>query len=326
MTPLVLDRSKIASLFTLDDYVAAVEAAFHAYAERKTLTPVLAHVDAPHGEFHIKAGGLVVAGCSYFGLKVGGAFFGNAAAGLPTIQGILYLASAETGAPLAVMDSIHVTIQRTGAATAVAAKYLARPEANVATICGAGRQGRIQLQALATVRKLTTVYVWDRTPEIADRFAREMSAVVDLDIVPVRRAAEATVLSDLVVTCTASRAPLLLKGDVVPGTFVAAVGADSPDKQELDPAILATAKVVTDITAQCAAVGDLHHAITAGVMTAADVHAELGDIIAGLKPGRTAPDEIIVYDSTGTALQDVACAAAIYEKARQAGVGTTITL
>jgi len=321
---LFLDRADVAALFTFDEYVEAVESAFRAYVEGRALTPALLHVDALDGEFHVKAGGIDLAGRRWFALKANGGFFGNPARGLPAIQGIIYLADAGDGTPLAVLDSVHITVQRTGAATAVAAKYLARPDASVATICGAGRQARIQLAGLAAVRRLRLAYVWDRRPAAAEMLAREMEPAVGCPVVPVERPADGTRRSDLVVTCTAARAPLLHLEDLAPGTFVAAVGADSPEKQELDPRILAHAVVVTDVTSQCAAVGELHHAIAAGLLDVSDVHAELGEVIAGRKPGPRTTDELVVYDATGTALQDVACAAAIYAKAVAAGRGTSV--
>ena len=133
-------------------------------------------------------------------------------------------------------------------------------------------------------------------------------------------------VSDIVVTCTSSTAPLLFVGDLSPGAFVAAIGADSEDKQELDAALLCTTTVVTDVTEQCATIGDLHHAIAAGAMSLDRVHAELGEIVAGRKAGRSSAEEIIVFDSTGMALQDVAAAAAVYEAAVRTGRGAVVAL
>jgi len=324
---LLLTRNDVAELFTLEEYIGAVEEAFRAYAEGRALVPGLLHVNGNGGgEFHIKAGGLTVAGRSYFGLKSNGSFFTNPAIGLPAIQGIIYVADGTTGAPLAVMDSIHITIQRTGAATAVAARHLARENASVVTVCGAGRQGRIQLTSLALVRPLTRAYVWDQVGTAATGFAEEMTRVLGFPVTAVGAPGESTRQSDIIVTCTPAKAPFLKAEDVAPGTFVAAIGADSPDKQELDSRILVGATVVTDVTSQCAHVGELHHAIRAGLLTEAGVHAEIGEIIAGKKPGRRTADEVSVYDATGTALQDTACAAAIYVKAMAEGRGTAIVL
>ena len=137
---------------------------------------------------------------------------------------------------------------------------------------------------------------------------------------------EALLASDVVVTCTPSKKSFLFSSSLRPGTFVAAVGADAEDKQEIDPALLASSKVITDVTAQCAAFGDLHHALLSGVMSAGDVHAELGEIVAGVRRGRESEEEVIVFDSTGMALQDVAAAAAAFESAESAGRGARVDL
>jgi ornithine cyclodeaminase/alanine dehydrogenase-like protein (mu-crystallin family) len=267
---------------------------------------------APGGGFHVKAAFLSLQR-SYFAAKVNGNFSGNV--GMPAIQGVVYLADGSNGEPLAVMDSIEITILRTGAATAVAARHLARVDARVATVCGCGHQGFVQVRALARVLPLERIFAWDIDPARARRFAADVSAGLGIAVEAVGDPRAAVSHSDACVTCTPSREPFLRAGDLRPGTFVAAVGADSPDKQELEPAILASAKVVVDVLDQCAAIGELHHALEAGLMTRGQVHAELGEVVAGRKPGRTSAEEIIVFDSTGTALQDAAAAAVVYEKA-----------
>jgi ornithine cyclodeaminase/alanine dehydrogenase-like protein (mu-crystallin family) len=159
------------------------------------------------------------------------------------------------------------------------------------------------------------VYAVDRQRENAQRFAREMSSELGVEVIASNDLAAVARLSDICVTCTPAREAILGVDDVAPGTFVAGVGADNPNKQELDPALLARSAVVVDILEQAVTSGDLHHAIAAGVMTRADVRAELGEVVAGRKRGRLDDDEIVIFDSTGTALQDVAAAAAVYEKA-----------
>ncbi len=224
------------------------------------------------------------------------------------------------------MDSVEITIQRTAAATAVAAKYLARPESRVVTICGTGTQGRAQLRFLKRVLPIERVYAFSRREESAGRYAAEMAAELGIDVVPVRDLAEAARRSDVVVTCTPSREPLLRAGDVSPGTFIAAVGSDNPYKQELHPELVASSTLVADILDQCARVGELHHAVEAGLMDRGDAYGELGEIVAGRKPGRNSASEVIVFDSTGTALQDVAAAALAYERAMASGRGTPFDL
>lgn len=323
---LVLKREEISSLLTLADYITAVEEAFRMHAEGRSLAPGLLHVDSHPGEFHIKAGGLKLER-TYFGLKVNSSFFENRARyGLPNIQGAVILFDGESGSPLAVMDSIEITIQRTGAAVAVAAKYLARSDSLIATICGCGNQGRIQLMAVFQVLPITEAYAFDTNEKVARLYATEMSRALGIAVTPEPNLESAVQRSDVVITCTPSKEHYLLKNYVRPGTFIAAVGADSPDKRELEPTLLVGNKVVVDILEQCADVGELHHALDAGLVTEQDVHGELGEVVAGKIGGRTSEEEITIFDTTGTALQDVAAAVMAYKRAVEAGVGVTLDL
>jgi ornithine cyclodeaminase/alanine dehydrogenase-like protein (mu-crystallin family) len=208
----------------------------------------------------------------------------------------------------------------------VAARHLARPDARTVTLCGCGAQGRAQLRALARVLSPDRAYAFDADGASARSFAAELSAELGFEVQAVADLAGTLGRSDVCVTCTPSTQPLLFRGQVVPGTFVAAVGADSPHKQELDPYLMAAAVVVTDVLDQCASIGDLHHALEAGAMTRDAVHAELAELVAGSKPGRRSPEEITIFDSTGTALEDVAAAAVAYEKALASGVGMEVAL
>jgi alanine dehydrogenase len=323
---LILTRRDVQSLLGFDECIAAVEGAFRLHAEGRSLTPGVLGVPSREGGFHVKAAGLEM-GRLYFAAKTNANFSGNPRRhGRPAIQGVIVLCDGDDGSPLAVMDSIEVTIRRTAAATAVAARRLARPDAGVVTICGCGRQGRAQLRALACVLRLERAYAFDADEATARAYARDLSAELNLDVSPVIDHAEAVRSSDICVTCTPSRQPFLFREHVKPGTFVAAVGADSPDKQELDPGLLAAAVVVVDALEQCAAIGELHHALDAGAVTRESVHAELADLVTGRKAGRGSDDEITIFDSTGTALEDVAAAAVVYEKAVAAGVGLTVAL
>jgi ornithine cyclodeaminase/alanine dehydrogenase-like protein (mu-crystallin family) len=288
-----------------------------------SLPPAILGVRAENGGFHVKAAGLKLAGRSYFAAKTNANFPGNRDRfGLPTIQGIVLLFDAESGIPVAILDSIEITILRTGAATAVAARRLARPDSRTVTVAGCGEQGRVQLAALMTVLPLERVFVFDADPDRALRFADERSRDLAIPVEAVTDLAAAVRSSDACVTCTPSRQPLVWNDDVRDGTFLAAVGADSAEKQELDPRILARAKVVADSLEQCVAIGDLHHAVAAGLVMPSDVHGEIADVVDGRKPGRESAAEVTVFDSTGTALQDVAAAVAVYEKALASGRGT----
>jgi alanine dehydrogenase len=323
---LVLSRRDVQALLDWDECIAAVENAFRLHGEGRSLGPGVLGVRAPHGGFHIKAAGLDL-GRVYFAAKTNANFSDNPRRhGLPAIQGVVVLCDGDDGRPLAVMDSIEVTIRRTAAATAVAAKHLARKDARAVTICGCGSQGRAHLRALQRVLPLERAYAWDAVEAAARSYATEMGPELGLAVVPVVSPAAGLERSDVCVTCTPSREPYLMREHVRHGTFVAAVGADSSDKHEIAPELMAAATVVTDITDQCASIGDLHHALTAGVLSRERVHAELAELVTGKRPGRRSDDEVTIFDSTGTALQDVAAAALVYEKALAAGAGLHTTL
>ena len=316
--PPFIDAERLARLMSLDDYVTAVEAAFRSHAEGRTSQPMPLHIEVEGGGFHAK-GAFVALDRGYVAVKVNSNYPGNPARGLPTIQGAVLLCDASNGKLLAILDSGEITAKRTAAATALATRYLARRDAATVAICGCGGQGRAQLAAIAGTRKLQRVLAWDADAAKARRFAREMSDALALEVIHVHELREATLASGIVVTATTSHAPFLTADCVRAGTFVAAIGADNPHKSELHPDLFAPAKVVVDSLEQASVMGDLHHAIAAGKATRDAVHAELAELVAGRKPGRTSGAEITIFDSTGLAIQDVASAAMAYTRFREAG-------
>jgi alanine dehydrogenase len=325
-TTVILTRRDVAELLDMDACIDAVERAFRLHAEGRTIPPGVLGTHVDGGGFHVKAAGLATADRSYYVTKVNANFPGNHRFGLPTIQGVIALFDAERGCVLALLDSAEVTSVRTAAATAVAARYLARPDAAVVTVCGCGAQARDQLRALTRVRPIRTVFAFDVDATRGAAYATAMRRELGLDVRAVRDLGAAARVSDVCVTCTTSRRAVIGQGDVRAGAFVAAVGADNPDKQEIDPRLLAASTVVADLLEQCATIGDLHHALADGLMTRADVHAELADLVAGRRPGRTSDDEVTIFDSTGTALQDVAAAALAYERALETRRGVRLEL
>ena len=323
---LLLTRSEVAALFSIQDCIAAVETVFKLHGEGKTQTPGILGVHASEGGFHIKAG-LLDLNRAYFAAKMNANFPQNAKRfGLPLIQGVVVLCDAKNGYPLALMDSIEITILRTGAATAVAAKYLAQTESRSILICGCGNQGAVSLRAIAGLFPLNRAFAYDIDYARAEQFASQLSGELRIEVKAVSSVAEAMSEADICVTCTPSTRFFLKREVVRPGTFVAAVGADSEDKQELEPTLLAGNKIVVDILDQCATIGELHHGLDENVVKRNDVHAELGEVVAGIKPGRASSKEIIIFDSTGMALQDVVSAAAVYEKAISTGTGAFVNL
>ncbi len=318
----LLTRSDVRRLLPLSDCIDAVETAFRRSAAAQDLPARLLGLHVPGGGLHVKAAAMG----HRIAAKLNFNFPGNPERGLPTIQGVVVLSDAADGRVLAIMDSMEITVLRTAAATALAARHLARRDAAVATVCGCGAQGAAQLAAVVAAREITRVFAHDRDHATAVRFARERTQALGIAVEATRDLAGAARQSDIVVTCTSSRAPLLGPADVRAGTFIAAVGADSEDKQEIDPALLAAATLVVDSLEQCATIGELHHALAAGLLTRDAVHAELGQVVAGMRPGRTSADEITVFDSTGTGFQDLAAAAMVYERACAAAAGATIDL
>jgi ornithine cyclodeaminase/alanine dehydrogenase-like protein (mu-crystallin family) len=310
----ILERSRVARLLDLDDCIRVVEQAFRLRGEGRAAAPAALGLHADGGGFHVKAA-LLDLGRPCFVAKANANFPGNRSIGLPTIQGVILLSDSRDGRPLAIMDSMEITLLRTAAATAVAAKHLARDDAKVVTVCGCGAQAGPQLQALRRVLPVERVFAYDRDGCRADILADHLSTESDLDARVAGSLREALRQSDVCVTCTTSSEFLLGRDDVRPGAFVAAVGVDNPEKREIHPDLMAAATVVVDDLEQCAAIGDLHHALEAGAMTRSQVHADLAAVVAGRARGRVSRDEITLFDSTGIALEDAAAAALVFERA-----------
>ncbi len=319
---LLLCRGDVEALLGLSDCIDAVDEIFRLQGEGKVPAPGILGVKALGGGLHVKAA-LLPGDRNYLVAKLSANFPGNNARfGLPTIQGVVVVFDAENGLPLAILDSIDITIKRTAAASAVAAKYLARKKSSVATICGCGQQGRAQLHAVLLVLPLTKIYAFDINECAAIDFRNELLPELKIDIEPVHDLASAIQKSDVCITCTTANEFFVCKENVRPGTFIAAVGADDEHKQEIDSALIASAKVVADSLEQSCAIGDAHHAIAHGLMRKEAIYAELCEIVAGQKIGRVDDDEIIVFDSTGVAIEDAVAAAAVYERALEDGIGT----
>jgi alanine dehydrogenase len=322
----VLTRSDVAELLSLRECIEALEEAFRAQAAGRALAPGVLGLHLPEGGFHVKAAGLR-RGRLYVAAKLNANIPSNPERrALPTIQGVIALFDGEDGRPLALLDSLEVTALRTGGATAVAARYLARPGAAVLAICGCGTQAAYQVRALAVVRPIREVRAYDAEAARAEGLCRSLSAEPGLSASVALELPAALRGAELIVTCTPSRRPLIAADEVAPGSFVAGVGADNPEKQELDPRLLARGRVVVDSLEQAAAIGELHHALQAGAVRREDVAAELWEVASGRKPGRVSDEEITVFDSTGVAIEDVAAAALVYERALTSGLGLRLAL
>ena len=328
MTPTtrLLSRTDVEALLDMPACVHAVDDAFRRRGEGRAGATGVLGLHVPGGGFHVKAAALDLSR-PYVAAKVNANFPGNPARhGLPTIQGAVVLFDATAGAILAIVDSIAITTLRTAATTAVAATYLARAEASTAAFIGCGVQARAHVAALLVVRPIAHAVAFDADPAGAEQFAIDMRARHGISVSVANTLSQATAARDIVVTCTPSRQAFLGLRHIAPGTFIAAVGADNDDKQELEPALLAAAALVVDDGDQCSTIGDLHHALVAGVMRRDDVRAELADVVRDPARGRQRDDEIVIFDSTGVALEDVAVAALAFERAVERGIGTEVRL
>jgi alanine dehydrogenase len=317
---LLLTRDDVAAVLTPADCLRAVEDAFRRYGEGTAASPKSIAFHASSGTFHIKA-----AMADVLATKINANFPENPSCHrLPTIQGVIVVMDCERGTTLAILDSTLITALRTAAATAISAKYLSRTNAKTLMVIGCGTQGRATVEAMREVRAIDKVLAYDTDAPSADRFARELSERHGLSVRAVGSVGEAVRDADIVVTCTPARTPILDVHHLHPGLFIAAVGADNPQKQELTPALMSRSKIVADILEQAATMGDLHHALEAGALRREDVHGELGDVICGRVSARTTEAETFVFDSTGTALQDVAVASIAVHRAIERGAGVEI--
>jgi ornithine cyclodeaminase/alanine dehydrogenase-like protein (mu-crystallin family) len=317
---LIITRADIGRVMGPEDWLDAAEHAFRAAADQKAASPHPMHIPALRGGFHVKAA-RILGERDYVAVKVNGNFPANPEElGLPTVQGAIILADGRNGVLLAVIDSIEVTLRRTAAASALAAKLLARSESSTLLVCGCGAQAQSHVAAMRNALPLNRLLFWDRAPEAAEALAFELKGAVVDDL------KAGSLSANVIVCCTSASEAYLHPHMVRPGTFIAAVGADNPEKSEIAPGLMAGSIVVADSLPQCADMGDLHHAIEAGAMAEADVYCELADVVAGTRVGRRSADDIIIFDSTGTALLDVAASAAIYEGAARNGFSHAIGL
>jgi alanine dehydrogenase len=277
------------------------------------------------GSIHVKAA-LLPGSHAAFAAKVNVNLPENwAAHRLPTIQGVVLLMDAENGRPLAIMESMTLTGLRTAATAALAATFGARKDSKVAAIIGCGAQAHYQLAAFKDRFPLQEVRLFDLNTALAQAFATTIRTS-GLRSTPSSSVAEAVDGADIVVTCTTSKSPVLTSGMKLDGCFVAAVGADNPEKQEIDPELMGRARILVDDLEQCATGADLSHALRAGTVTRDGVRADLAALASGEKTGRSSAEELVIFDSCGSGVQDVAVAWGAYQVARNSRMGTRFDL
>jgi len=325
--PMVLSREDLRDLLTMPEVIEAVEEGFVLYKKGLCTVPVRMPVklEKSEGLFLFMPASVEEEGA--FGTKIVSVFPKNPAVGLPTIDAVYLLNDPATGRFLALMDGILLTSIRTGATSAVATKHLARKDASTLGIIGTGAQAAFQAEGVCAVRPIERVWAYDLDRESARRFAAKAAGSLGIPVEVAPSPREVVAASDVLVTVTTSAEPVFDGRDLKPGTHINAVGTYNPEIREIDDETVKRSRIVVDTYEGCLAeAGDLLIPMKAGVISRESIHADLGEIILGLKPGRTGDDEITLFESVGFALEDLKAALLAYEKARAQGVGLELSL
>jgi ectoine utilization protein EutC len=327
MTITILTEAEIRSCVGLnEEAISAVANGFTSLAAGEVTLPPIVRIDVPEhtGEVDIKTA--YVRGLDSFAIKIAAGFFENYRLGLPTGSGMMVLVSARTGRPEAVLlDNGYLTDVRTGAAGALAARYLARKRVETAGVIGSGMQARYQMRALKQVRGFQQLMVYGIVPDQVEEYAAEMASVLGVEVVQAADVETVVRNSDVVVTCTPAKEPYLKAEWLHPGLHITAMGTDAEDKQELYADALGRADLlVCDRKSQSFRLGEFHNGLEAGVISEDDPIIELGELTSGRKPGRESEEEITICDLTGVGVQDTAIALLAYQKAMEKDLGLRI--
>jgi len=310
MLTLLLSTKAVRDLLNMSDVIKVVEQAFRDWGQGKGKMPAKAYLVLDQGDFRAMPAALP----GVVGIKWVNVHPQNPARGLPTVMGIIIYSDPETGYPLALMDATDITAYRTGATATIASKYLARQDSHTLGIIGAGRQAYTQIQAHAEIFDLKLIKVFDLSRDAVEKLIKSLPEY------PLKECSlEETAASDIVCTLTPARVPFLKKEWIALGTHINAVGADAEGKEELEPSILKEAIVVVDDPRQASIAGEINVPITKGLFAIDEVYGTLGQIVAGKKQGRKDENVTTVFDSTGVAIEDIAVAKLVYEKAKQVG-------
>ena len=324
--PLILTRDDVARVLTMADCMQVVEKAFAELAQGTAVLPLRIPITPPDGLALYMPAYLKQLGA--LACKVVTVYKNNPARhNLPTVIGKVLVQDPATGDVVCIMDGGYLTAVRTGAASGVATKYLARQDSNqVAAVFGAGVQARMQLEAVAVARKLKKVIVYDIANDAVRKFCDEMGKKLQLEIIAAKSSDEA-LQADIICTATSSTTPIFDGSKVRSGTHINGIGSHTPNARELDTAIVKRSKFVADTAEACLSeAGDIMIPIKEGAVTREHIHADLGEIIIGTKRGRENNQEITLFKSNGLAIQDVATAKLVYDRARAAGIGTDIPI
>ncbi len=324
---LVLNSNDIESILVMRDVINLVEDAFREKGLKRVQMPPKVYIFFDRYEGDLRAMPAYFEGLDIAGVKIVNSHPMNPTRyGLPTVMALIYLIDPRTGKPLCIMDGTLITGMRTGGAAGVATKYLGRRDSRVVGIVGAGFLARFHLDAFVNIMKVELVKIYDVVRSKAEQFAKRYSSIYGIDINVVDEVREAVYGVDILATLTPSRKPIVMDEWVSEGMHINAMGADAPGKEELDPAILRRAKIVVDDIEQAIHSGEINVPISRGIIRKEDIYGELGEIVAGNKPGRTSDNEITIFDSTGLAIQDVIVAWHVYREAEKRGIGRIINL
>lgn len=324
---LLLTDAEVAAMVDSAESVDVVESAFAEFGRGRAQMPPKVYLDFPRYRGDLRVMPAAV-GERYAGVKLINSHELNPSIGLPAVVGSYLLFDQQTGIPTCLMAATTLTALRTGAASGVATRHLARPDAATLGLVGAGVQAAYQFEAVAGVRAFTEVLVWSpaadrkRRDALIGRLAASYPQAQPRAVDEIQEAAAA----DVVCTTTPARAPLFPASAVSAGAHINAVGADGPGKQELDPQLLTQARVIVDEPYQAVHGGEVNVAISSGQLEEKDLAGTLAQVVNGEIPGRRAEDEITIFDSTGLAIQDIAVAILVYERALATGAGTSIDL
>jgi len=323
---LILDGKTVEKLAGIKESINAVERAFKLLGKGKTNMPSKLYLPLTEFDGDFRAMPAWVSGMKNCGIKWVNVHPRNRQKGLPTVMALVVLNDPKTGFPVCIMDATCLSALRTGASGGVAAKYLARSDSKTVSLIGCGVQAKTQLLALCEIFSIEKVKVWGPKPNEAKEFVRGLKKLRGTKI-EVNSTVKACVeASDIIVTTTPSRKPIIRLEWVKKGAHINAIGADAKGKQELDPRILKRAKIVVDDMKQASHSGEINVPIRKGKLSRKDIYAGIGEIVTRRKKGRTKNTEITVFDSTGLAVQDIAVANLIYRRARRLKKGKFLNL
>lgn len=318
----ILNRREVEQILSMPEVIRLVEKAFGERGRNQVQMPPKSYLYFPRFNGDLRIMPAYLEGLNEVGVKIVNAHLDNSSKhGLPTVLASIMLFDPETGAPISLMDGTHITTMRTAAATGVAAKYLARKDSKILAVVGAGYQALCQVEALTEILKLESVKIFDIDGQKAEKlaaFLRERFGVAAKRLASIEETVRG---SDVLVTVTPSRKPIVKSEWVTEGMHISAVGADAPGKEELEPELLKRATIVIDDWEQGSHGGEINVPFSSGIIGKSDIHAEISEIVVGIKPGRTSDKEITVFDTTGLAIQDVITAWYAYEVAVEQGIG-----